>query len=581
MINKKNIIIAILFFIICLIGYTYSQKDKNEFYFFGIHKETLSFYDKNGFDKERYYKTGYNQQGYDRKGYNNKGYNVRGYNKKGYNEFGFNKNFINKETKKKYNKNGYDYFGYDKEGYNFFGYNEKGYNKEGFGLKGYNKEGYDSEGNSKNKNKIYFYNDSKEDYSDIGYNKYGFHKNGYYHDNKKIFINDEGFLKSKIHQNTGKLYNQFGIDINGYNKQGWRSILSHSSHSNKAYTSLKDIKYDKEGYNYFGWSKKGFHKETKTKYNLKGFNQQGYNLNNKNILGFKREEMEQDHFGKNYRKLIVLNNMKKEVFKINKIKKNDSFKELYCEQFKINSEVNEEFFKIENYYNKTSIFYSYMKFLYPYLSTEDYNLNKADFINYELPYTIKYAHENKKNDFNSIANSILNKKNIPFNELEFEFKEHNSIKNIKIKIKNAHIIFEIIPEAIEGFVRITLSNKENSKDDINFKIYCKFSKQNGASNCKSSSYISLNKEPDNQYIISNEYTYSLEPLPDTNQGGFCGNVTDDFFKEELAKYNHNIINQYNIKTNIENTESFKVRREAFDFCKSKYEVIMTERLKKT
>ena len=145
----KKILIILL--TIILSGCIIDDTDEMGFYIegprIGKHKETGTFYDKEGYNKDGYNEYGYNKEGYDKEGYNKDGIDKEGYNKEGYDKTGYNKVGYDREG---YNKNGYDRTGYNKEGYDWAGYNKNGYNKEGYDREGYNKDGIDKNGLDRN-----------------------------------------------------------------------------------------------------------------------------------------------------------------------------------------------------------------------------------------------------------------------------------------------------------------------------------------------------------------------------------------------------------------------------------------------
>lgn len=125
----KKIILSLL--LVLILGCT-DKTDTKGFYIEGknrgIHKETKTKYDKEGYDKY-----GYSTDGYDKYGYNYIGFNKDGYNTEGY------------------DKDGYNYKGFNKDGYNAEGYDKDGFNKGGFTRYGFNKK------NEFEKNKFYKY----------------------------------------------------------------------------------------------------------------------------------------------------------------------------------------------------------------------------------------------------------------------------------------------------------------------------------------------------------------------------------------------------------------------------------------
>jgi len=59
---------------------------------------------------------------------------------------GFNANGIHKDTGTKFNLDGYDNAGFNSDGYDINGYNNLGYDVDGYNLDGYNLDGFDRDG---------------------------------------------------------------------------------------------------------------------------------------------------------------------------------------------------------------------------------------------------------------------------------------------------------------------------------------------------------------------------------------------------------------------------------------------------
>ena len=104
-----------------------------------IHNILLERYDDRGFnDKSGVHKdtrTAFDPEGYDKDGYDVNGYNKSGWNRKG----------VNKETNNRYDTSGYD----------AKGINKSGRNKAGFDREGFNKNGVNANGESRKEVKIY------------------------------------------------------------------------------------------------------------------------------------------------------------------------------------------------------------------------------------------------------------------------------------------------------------------------------------------------------------------------------------------------------------------------------------------
>ncbi len=134
--------------------------DANGFNDAGIHQETGTRYDPNGYDKD-----GYNSNGYDKDGYAGNGYDKDGYDKDGYAGNGYDEDG--------YDKDGYDSNGYDKDGFNAAGFDTEArhretgeiYNPAGYDINGYDKNGFNAEGINRATGMIY--------------DRYGYAKDGY------------------------------------------------------------------------------------------------------------------------------------------------------------------------------------------------------------------------------------------------------------------------------------------------------------------------------------------------------------------------------------------------------------------
>ncbi len=197
----------------------------------GFHKDTGSFYDKDGYDivgynKDGYKRNGYNSVGwnssginrntgtkYDRDGYRMDGFDKNDWDKYGYDRNGWNSERMNRTTHAEYDASGYDYFGYDKDGFK-----KGGFDKDGFNKKGLDKDGFDKD----------------------GFNKKGFDKDGF---NKKGYCST-GYDRSG--------YNWTGYDINGFSKTGW---------SREGINRATGTQFDKCGFNKKGFDNEGIDKE--------------------------------------------------------------------------------------------------------------------------------------------------------------------------------------------------------------------------------------------------------------------------------------------------------------------------------
>ena len=140
----KKIILSLL--LVLILGCT-DKTDTKGFYIEGknrgIHKETKTKYDKDGYNYKGFNKDGYNAEGYDEEGFDLQGYDEEGFDLQGYDKDGYNY--------KGFNKDGYNAEGYDEEGFDLQGYDKDGFNKGGFTRYGFNKK------NEFEKNKFYKY----------------------------------------------------------------------------------------------------------------------------------------------------------------------------------------------------------------------------------------------------------------------------------------------------------------------------------------------------------------------------------------------------------------------------------------
>ncbi|MGI9255943.1 MAG: hypothetical protein ACR2PY_03310, partial [Salinispira sp.] len=197
--------------------------DANGFNDAGIHQDTGTRYDPNGYDKDGYAgnsydKDGYNAAGYDIDGYNADGYDAEGYNRNGYkadsyNAAGFNADG-NHRNGTKYNPEGYDVNGYDKNGFNTEGkHRDTGmeYNLYGYGKDGYNAAGFNADGNYRDGTKYNPESYDEQGYDEDGFNVDGYDINGY---------DKNGFNAEGINRATGMISDRYGYAKNGYTAAG-------------------------------------------------------------------------------------------------------------------------------------------------------------------------------------------------------------------------------------------------------------------------------------------------------------------------------------------------------------------------
>lgn len=253
----------------------------------GIHRETGTKFNPQGFDVDGYDIEGYNAEGYDRNGLNRKGFDKRGYDKQGLNRSG-----------------------YDKEGYNAEGYDSKGFNRDGIHRETqelYDKDGYDRYGFDRNG----IHRITKQTVDEQGYDKDGFNKKGIHRDTRRKIgpdgYNKNGFNIEGIHRDTHEKYDPngfdwFGFDSEGYNREGYnRNGLDREGYDKDGFNKEgihKDTntEYDIEGYRIDGFNLEGIHRETKTKFSPEGYDIEGYDEHGYDRLGFDRAGYDEDGY---------------------------------------------------------------------------------------------------------------------------------------------------------------------------------------------------------------------------------------------------------------------------------------------
>ena len=194
----------------------------NEFGFDGngVHKNGTRF------DEEGYGADGFNQKGYNRAGYDREGLDRNGFNKKGIHNFTNTRYDVNGYNKDGYNRDGFDRGGHDRDGYNTQGYDRNGFDKDGFSAGGFNREGINKYTNTKFNpsgwNQFYtIHEDTETRYDPKGYDANGYDKDGYYRDG----FNGEGYDREGLDKDGytreyNAKFNEFGVDENGYMKNG-------------------------------------------------------------------------------------------------------------------------------------------------------------------------------------------------------------------------------------------------------------------------------------------------------------------------------------------------------------------------
>lgn len=271
--------------------------DPNGFDFIGIHKDTKSRFDPYGYDMNGFDEFGYNEEGMHRDTgteFNTDGFDSFDIHEKTGTRFdpnGFTADGIHKDTKTRFNPQGYDRNGIDKYGYREGQYNYRGYNQEGIhrdtGTK-FNPEGFDRDGIHEKTGTEFDpegFNASgydHEGYNRRGYNSRGRDKGGYY---------ESGFNDDLIHKDTGTEYDQAGYNHMGYNSRGYDKRGHDKSGFNeegihwKTGTNYTKSGYDKDGYRKDGFNKIGIHRETGTKFAPNGYDRNGYDEKQFHITG--------------------------------------------------------------------------------------------------------------------------------------------------------------------------------------------------------------------------------------------------------------------------------------------------------
>ncbi len=198
-------------------GFGTDGRDREGFDRLGLNAEK---YDREGRygvghrDAEGYDRYGFNRRGYDREGFDRRGYDKEGYDREGFNRQHFDRNGINRRTGTLYNSNGWDARGFNADGWDRDGYGKDGYNADGYNRKGYNRQGYDSDGYDKDGFDIDGYN--WKGYNRSGFDVDGYNSNGYDSDG----YDREGLDKDGYTKEYNAKFNKFGIDENGYMKNG-------------------------------------------------------------------------------------------------------------------------------------------------------------------------------------------------------------------------------------------------------------------------------------------------------------------------------------------------------------------------
>lgn len=161
----------------------------------------------------------------------------------------------------------YNKFGFDHNGVHKNGtrFDEEGYGADGFNQDGYNRDGFDWRGYD------------RDGYNTRGYDRSGFDRNGF----SIVGWNREGINKytntkfnsrgwdqfGTIHKDTGTKYDLKGYNANGYDKDGYYR------------DGFDMLGFDREGYNREGLDEDGCTREYNAKFNKFGVDENGYMKN--------------------------------------------------------------------------------------------------------------------------------------------------------------------------------------------------------------------------------------------------------------------------------------------------------------
>ena len=256
-----------------------------------------------------------------------------------------------------------------------------------------------------------------------------------------VNLDSNGFdKKTKIHSVTNSKFNENGIDIRGFNKDGWNVITNseydkngidirgfkYSDNWNVFTNSLHDVEgYDKKGWNTDSWNRLGINYITGTYFDYKGYDINGYNINGWNVMNINKETNSKfDREGYDYSGYSILNWNKEG---INKETKSKFDKEGYdINGYNLNG------FNQENVNQETKTLYD----------TEGYNVigfnkegyNRRDFDKEGINKETKSKFDKEGYDVNG-----YNKYNIKNDYMKYfsittdKFDNSSKIENIKIK----------------------------------------------------------------------------------------------------------------------------------------------------
>lgn len=177
------------------------------------------------------------------------------------------------QHKERYGRDGRDSNGVDREGYSRMGYNSDGIDREGFKRNGYNRRGFNREG--------YLY-PGKRSRLGLTIEKWGFDKDGHNHFTDSN-LDWRGFNYDGIYVETGEKYDQYGFDAYGRHKVGYSGPLNDWFELNP--------RWDENGIDYRGFQETGneINVRTGTKYDINGFDKEGYNEDGIGMDGLDRE----------------------------------------------------------------------------------------------------------------------------------------------------------------------------------------------------------------------------------------------------------------------------------------------------
>jgi hypothetical protein len=227
----------------------WNGKDEND-----MKNKNGTLYGADGFDRDGWDAEGYGKDGFNVYGWNRDGQNV---NKTNYDSNGFGIDGLHKDTGTQFDSNGYDRDGYDEDGWDINDnhkdtktkFDGNGYDRGGLDINGFN-----AGGNYKNKDGQKYADDSdygNQGYDVNGWDNKGFKADGTYKNTGNQYANDtdygnvvgydkngwdtHGFKADKTYKNTSSQYandndyGYLGYDVDGYNENG----LNKDTHQNR------------------------------------------------------------------------------------------------------------------------------------------------------------------------------------------------------------------------------------------------------------------------------------------------------------------------------------------------------------